>query len=291
MKARTMKARHLIVILCVILLSGQAMVTSAQQGQDRIIAGEHLARLWDAINLGMVRLDNSELKALITRRNLSAILIPESQPKGKWIVRKCYKVKTVFDVPDAELSTEDFNQLMRYAKVGVFERAEAVRDAIISNDSKQLENAVTRLTAYLNEQDASEKATLSRFAGALLADIEPASTGLAAYIKEYRSFIEKQTQEKLKLAAHSVNPGRPYIVGADLFPMADLFKVKPGTVQRFTINKNTFRAAWVGRTYIIVLQDSAVSSPVASVDPTGLGLTSMWGSTTAKRESRFAAIF
>src|SRR5687768_10308086 len=102
--------------LTIALMVSQPGVMQAQEESDRIIAGEHLVRLWDAIRLGKVKLDSSELRSLIINRHLSAILIPKEQPADKRLVKRCYKVKTVFDIPDMNVSVDDHAQLVKYAK-------------------------------------------------------------------------------------------------------------------------------------------------------------------------------
>ncbi len=270
------------IILCVVLIASQPNTVRAQQEQDRIIAGEHLVRLWDAVTLGKVKLSNTELKTLILKRHLSAILLPQNQPKDKWVIRKCYKVKTVFDVPDAELTGEDFAQLIAYAKDGVFERAEAVRDAVISNDPKKLETATVDLKSYLSKQADAEKEVSTKFVGALLADLEPNQKELATYVQDYRAFVESNTRERLRFATLLL-PRQLYVINKDVFDADDLSKINPSTVQQLLVADKLFRAAWVGGTYLVALQDS---SPTPR-DPTGLGLSTQWinfadGSTSSR---------
>lgn len=256
------------IILCVILIASLPNTIYAQKEQDRIIAGEHLVRLWDAVTLGKVKLSNTELKTLILKRHLSAILLPQNQPKDKWVIRKCYKVKTVFDVPDAELTSEDFAQLIAYAKDGVFERVEAVRDAIITNNPTRLESATANLNSYLSEQKATEKEVSAKFVGALLADLEPNQKELAVYVRDYRAFIEADTRETLRLAAYLM-PRQLYVTNRDVFDIDDLVKLNPSAVQQLLVGDRTYRSAWVGGNFLVALQDS---SPTPR-DPSGLGLS------------------
>lgn len=263
-----MKLRWFIAIVLIVSPSG---LIQAQQEPDRIIAGEHLVRLWDAIKLGKVKIDSAELKDLILKRHLSAILIPQEQPADKRVLKKCYKVKTVFDIPDMNVSVDDYTQLIKYAKDGVFEQTALIRDAITNNDPQQLESATAGLTAYLNTQAGTEKEASQMFAGALLADLEPTKPELASLVTDFRTYVEKDTVRRLPFAG-SISPRTPYTVGVSPFGTADLMKINPATVKQLIVGGKSYRVTWVGGTYLLTLQDT---SPTPR-DPTGLGLSEGW---------------
>lgn len=202
-----MKRCYLLILLVAVFIT-HARTTAARQEEDRIIAGDHLMRLWDAVRLGKVVIENRELRSLILERHLSAILIPKNQPRGKRIIRKCYKVQTVFNVPDAELRESDFSQLLDYAKDGAFKRAQAIREAVDLYDSARLATATAELKDYLEQQEPAKREASRRFVGALLADVSLGQAEVADYVNEYHAFMEKEKRTEEKWARF-VKPGQP----------------------------------------------------------------------------------
>lgn len=192
--------RCCLLILLLAVTFGHALPAAAQQEEDRIIAGEHLSRLWDAVKLGKVTINNPELRNLILERHLSAILIPKAQPPDRRIIRRCFKVQTVFNVPDAEISSQDFSQLLAYAKDGAFERAEAIRNAVNENDSERLAVATAELQNYLEQQGGAARDSSRRFVGALLADLTLTQPELVSHVQEYRTFMKNEERNRERWA-------------------------------------------------------------------------------------------
>jgi hypothetical protein len=258
----------------------------AQSEPDRIIAGEHLSKLWDALRAESITIKKPELKSQIVERKLSAILLPGDQPQNARVIKRCFKDKTVFDIPDLEIPPEDYSQLMKYAKDGVFQRVGAIRE---SKDSVGLEAAKASLNLELSSRPAGEREAAIRFAGALLADLEPTEPQLAGYVSAFRDHVEKNSLKQLKtmmIVDNWLIPRAPYSWGSTEFSTLDLSKVNPSAVREFTVGDKLFRKSWVGATYLIVYQGSS-STPR---DPTGLGLSEDWFS-SQKNKPDFATVF
>jgi hypothetical protein len=267
-----MRKNWLIVAMLVLFSLVPARDVCAQAEPDRIIAGEHLAKLLDAMNAGRVKITQPELKDQIVRKKLSAILLPSTQPEKKRNIRRCFKDRTIFDVPDWEVPMEDYSQLIAYAKDGVFQRVAAIRDSVIRNDSKALDLAIADLNSEI--ESTGDKEGAKRFAGALLADFEPSQPQLASYVSDFREHVEKSTLAELRNMAgrNFFTPRTPYSFGSTEFSSLDLWKVNPSAVDVFTFNNKVFRKTWVGGTYIVAYQ--GVTPPPK--DPSGLGLSANW---------------
>lgn len=246
----------------------------AQPEPDRIIAGDHLSKLWDALKAGSVSISNAELHSQIAGRKLSAILIPNSQPQNTRVVKRCFKEKTIFDVPDLTVSQDDYAQLIKYAKDGVFQKAGEIRASLSVHDEAGLVVAKGNLLVEINSRPVSERNATKRFVGALLAESEPTDPELAGYVQAYREHVEKSAIAQLKaLEALWLSPRTPYSWGSSDFSGIDLRKVNPSAVGEFTLGDKIFRRTWVGPTYILVYQGT---SPTPR-DPSGLGLSKDWG--------------
>ena len=262
-----------LIIMCVDLIRAQQ--------EDRIIAGDHLNYLWDAINADKVKISNIELKSQILRHQVSALLIPYS--KDQRIVRRCFKIKTTFDVPDLEVSKEDYDQLLGFARDGAFEITASIHEAVEKNDTLTLQTATIRLNDYVKSLPAEMQAAERRYTGALLADLEPTQPALASFVKDYRTYIEEKTFRQIVPNNTTLKfvPRRPYVIGGSIFNAADLEKINPVAVQPyFGIRGEEYRKVWVGPNLIFVPQDSRP----APRDRTGLGVTTEWSDCTSVKD-------
>ncbi len=240
-----------------------------QDNQDRIIAGLHLAKLWEAVEqTRTVTLQNAELKSQIHNRSLSAIVLPKEKQGQQRVVRRCFEYKSVFD-PDLAVTDFDYNQLLKYAENDVFKDVGEYRYSLMRNDQNAQDLAINRLNGDLAKLQGDERESSAWFAGALLADLEPTSPALASLVRNYREHVEAKTLDDLSSSNFALISGKPYSVGGAKVTWADLDKINPAEVKQFNAAGKSFRGAWVGSVFLLTQQEDEKPK---TKDPTGLGL-------------------
>ncbi|HEY2290563.1 MAG TPA: hypothetical protein VGM86_07665, partial [Thermoanaerobaculia bacterium] len=129
--------------------------------------------------------------------------------------------------------------------------------------------AIDKLTSDLAKLQGDERESSAWFAGALLADLEPASPALASLVKNYREHVEAKTVDDLSSSSWKLISGKPYSVGGAKVTWADLDKINPAEVKQFNAAGKSFRGAWVGSVFLLTPQEDEKPK---TKDPTGLGV-------------------
>jgi len=258
------------IVILIVPISGKA-----DSKQERIIAGVYLAKLWDAINVDHVNIENPELKSQILDHALSAILIPKEQKTGNYVIRRCFEKRTVFDSPDLNISKYDYDELMLYATDKVFEIIDELSSLANEVDGQKYQIAINKLNEYISKTSIKKVASAERFIGALLSDSESTSLEQLAYIGKFRKYTEQTVIKKLKEPkfANTLKAGEPYFWGSEQYTHSDLGRINPAHVKQIKAGSKEFRAVWVGPTFIIVPQ---LGWQVPWKDPTGLAISKKW---------------
>jgi hypothetical protein len=116
-----------------------------------------------------------------------------------------------------------------------------------------------------------QRAASRRFAGALLAEVEPAAPEVTSYVKEFKTYTESRVTMSVNYDA-SLTPDKVYAFGSEPFTSIDLGKVDPAKVTAFETPGGAFRRVWVGSTLLVTPQHRQGSAVFVRKDPTGLGL-------------------
>lgn len=270
-----MRLRSLFFLLMFfLLLAHENSMWAQQENQDKIIAGKHLQKLWDAIRVKDVTITDPELRSQILDHELSVIFLPW-QLANERKVRRCFNRRTAFERPDLVVSLNDYAQLLMYAEKGAYQKVAALSEAIQRNDLQASKEATMRLNESLNSLPPQERASARMLVGSWLADLGPTQTELAIYVSEFRNFIETTTfndSTNIPIVA-TLLKGVPYSIGSSSLTAIDLRRINPSDVESITLQNIKFRKAWNGSNLIIVPQD-VQSSHI--LDTTGLGMSATW---------------
>jgi hypothetical protein len=169
------------------LLLGAGLARS----QDRIIfVDDCMGTLQAAVYTEHLTLENGNLRRQISDRRLAALMIPDVQPAGQFVVLTCAPGATA--LAEVKLGEEDVNRLRRFGSDDIF---------LALTDVARHENNFARIRDLKQRVDrlpADRRATAERFIGARLAECNltpEEQKQLRHYTMSYEQYQKKKRQQ------------------------------------------------------------------------------------------------
>jgi hypothetical protein len=252
-------------ILTIMILAWSTLGASTARAQEGLIfAGGFYEALYAAVDMEHLPLQHAELTFQIQARHLAALVVPDAQPAGEFLIYKAEREST--KLSKVTVTRADFERLRNFASDGIFVALEAVRA------NPQDRKSVSELQRKINDLPSAQRQNAERFAGARLADMDlPRNHDLSGYVQNYRVHIEERALSSLKnpKVANDLHDGVPHSFGTQLLTHGQLQAVQGKDIEIIKVGDREYQKAWVeGALVIIPRSKSSTSSGKGKLEVT-----------------------
>jgi len=252
-------------LLSIMILAWSGLGAGTARAQDgRIFAVGFYETLYAAVDMEHLRLQHSELRFQIQARRLAALVVPDAQPAGEFLVYKAERGST--KLSKVTLTQAEFERLRNFATDGIFVALQAVRA------NPQDQKRASELQRRINDLPSAQRQNAERFAGARLADMDlPKNHELSGYVQSYRAHIEQRALGSLKSpkVAKDLRDGVPHSFGTQPLSHGQLQAVQGKDIQIIKVGDREYQKVWVeGALVIIPRSKSSTSSGQGKLEVT-----------------------